>query len=189
LTGALNLDYITPQMKPNIPKHPNKHITKNGQLFSYNGEFWREIKPRVNPVTGYCQFFFRQDGIVKSVLAHRLVAMAHKNLSKEDYVTLRDGDKENFKLSNLKVVSRKKFFSGVGKSIAKYWGKVYSGEIKPLPRVVGENNFNAKLTNNRVKKIRELRGIKTYSQMAEKYGVNRFTICKAANKKSWKHIK
>lgn len=176
-------------MKPNIPKYPNKHITKNGQLFSLVGGKWREITPRLNQ-KGMKIFFFRHKDGFATVKASRLVAKTYLGLRENQFVTYKDGNRTNAKVSNLVVLNKKELGELVGRKIKEglrnYWKGVYSGEIQRKPRKPYKQR---KLTARKIKTIRSLAGIKTWNSLAKKYKVHIRTICKIIGKETWKHVK
>lgn len=60
----------------------------------------------------------------------------------------------------------------------------------PLPVRYGEQHYGAKLTENTVQQIRKTYkpGQVSYSQLAERYNVNKSTISRLLSGQTWKHL-
>jgi hypothetical protein len=132
---------------------------------------------RVN--TGYLQVKLcppgthSKDAIGRGI--HTLVLEAFKGPRPEDNVARHlDGKKDNNAVENLEWGTRQQNVED-----SKRHGTF----------VCGEKNGHAKLTNEAVKKIRELWWLGVSSNaIAEDLGLNRSTVWLAATKRTWRHI-
>jgi len=108
----------------------------------------------------------------KQILVHRAVLMTFCGTPKNDQECCHnDGNRKNNNISNLRWGTTKENMAD--KKLHGTWQG-------------GEMNGNAKLTDEKVIKIR-YSGI-PISQLAKTMNVSRNTICRVQNKKSWNHV-
>lgn len=53
----------------------------------------------------------------------------------------------------------------------------------------GERNGNSKLTDNKVIKIRKLRGVRTQPEIADRFGVSVALIGMIQRREIWRHVR
>lgn len=133
---------------------------------SYNPDKYIQI--------GLCRFSKR-----KLKMLHRIVVESFLGPIKEGYeVNHIDGDKDNNALSNLEAVTPKE--NNLHARLNGLWRPKF-----------GEDISHAKLNDCQVLQIRKLYlgGGETCRGLAKKFGVNKSTIHKLLNNRSWKHLK
>lgn len=126
-------------------------------------------------VRGYLQLNLAKDGIHKSGLVHRLVAMAFIGLppTPDHQVNHKDFDKSNNVPENLEWVTQTE-------------NNIYSKDV--IPRNRGERN-HSKLTETQVLEIRALQAKgATYGQLASHYGVSTQTIFCIVKYRKWAYL-
>lgn len=167
------------QWKP-IPKMEDRYeISDDGRVASlnYNRMGIRAIL-RPYDVRGYKLVVLQKNGFKKAHQIHRLVANAFiENTANSEQVNHKDGVKSNNDFRNLEWVtcSENTLHSfRIGKSSQK-----------------GERNANTTLTNEDVRKIKELLRIKTHTQkeIGAIFGVSEDTIGMIKRGVTWSHIK
>lgn len=174
-------------MEPNLRLYPNKHITKNGQLFSLGeNNKWKELSVRVHPITGYRQFIFRNKGELVGRYAHHLVLEAHCRPKKRgEFAVFKNRDKTDIRIENLQWLSKKEYEKRQIKNIKNWWKQVISAKIlRPVPLNIGEKHHHAKLTNAQAVNI--FNSQKNKSLLSRKFNVSRDTITRIKKRKSWK---
>lgn len=127
---------------------------------------------------GYLQVVLSLNGEKKHITIHRLVALAFlPNPYNKREVNHKDGNKRNNLLSNLEWATSRE-------------NSVHAVETKLQPVPLGEDAANAKLSNVKVLKIRELFATGTYKhrELSEMFGVGRRTITQVVNRQTWTHI-
>lgn len=132
-----------------------KTITRNdGMIINFKEKI---IKPSLDGNGHYLQTHLTKDKKCYTMLVHRVVAEAFisnpQNLPEVNHL---DGDKTNNNDWNLEWSTRKNNIEHAMRT------KLYK---------IGENNANAKLTNNEVIKIKELQGQYTCEEIGNMFGV------------------
>jgi len=139
------------------------------------------IKPHIvygncGKSTGYYSLFLSKNGKSRCFTVHRLVAKVFiKNINKKKLVLHKDGNSLNNYATNL------------------YWGTSKENAQDALKHntfVRGEKNGGAKLTEEKVLKIRKLYNSKkfSYSKLGKLFKVHYSTISYIISRKLWKHI-
>jgi HNH endonuclease/NUMOD4 motif len=134
----------------------------------------RLLKPAEDQ-RGYRTVNLYRDGQVKHHFVHRLVAAAFLGSIPEDMqVNHIDGDKSNNALPNLEIVTAEE-----NKRHAKLLGLIRRGE----------DNHKAKLTEEQVREIRQLREMgERVQDIAYAYGVTDRAIYLVCRRLSWSHV-
>lgn len=127
---------------------------------------------------------------IYTILAHRLVWLAHKGLIPEGFVVNhKDGNKHNNKLSNLEICSESEnhkhaFATGL---------KTYTGKMRELSkkRFTGNKNPNASFDENNVLKIRKdfKNGKVGLKELSAKYDVSVRSVKSMLSGKTYSHVK
>jgi hypothetical protein len=118
----------------------------------------------------------RASGKRYTVFVHRLVALAYlPNPTNAPFVNHKDFNRENNHVNNLEWVTAKQNIN-------------YSLENGRLPR--GETSYLSKLTDEKVKQIRELRKTQNVSltQLAKQFEVCFQCIHHVVTNKTWRHL-
>lgn len=138
----------------------------------------RPLKPWIG-TTGYPCVSLGVAKNKKNYSIHRLVALAFiPNPGALDQINHKDGDKANFKLSNLEWCSR-------GQNMVHAWR---TGLFRPQ-RHSGEDAHQAKLTDEKVVAIlKMLKARVSKAEIARQMEVSESSIRFIANGTSWKHI-
>ena len=147
------------------------------RVYGQEGRSVRMIKPSTHKPTGRVYFNCTFEGITKSVLVNRIVALALLPNPKNDPdVNHIDGNKANNHPSNLEWSSR-----SANEKHAFRTG---------LKATRGSQNSNAKLTAAQVLEIRLLAedGSNTASVLARQFGVSPTTINSIIERKTWTHL-
>ena len=130
--------------------------------------------------SGYCRVHFSHKGINYKELVHRLIAKAFiPNPDNKLQVNHIDGNKKNNNVNNLEWCT-------AGENIK----HAYKTNLRSAK---GENNTQAKLSEEQIKEIRSLYVKGKHCEfnsrgLAKKYNVNPKTILDIVNKKNWKDI-
>lgn len=154
----------------------NKGRVRSRQLWGRSGDSGgptRHLSP--GNVRGYMQLNLAKDGVHKSALVHRLVAIAFVGLppTPDHQVNHKDFDKSNNVPENLEWVTQTE-------------NNIYSKDV--IPRNRGERN-HSKLKEHEVMAIRELHALgATYGQLASHYKVSTQTIFSIVKRRKWKHV-
>lgn len=144
-----------------------------GRLGRYmiRSEHWHQLSPVLNPKTGYRQVTPRG---CRTWVVGRLVLLAFVGPRLPGQVMCHGPNgKLDDSLSNLS------------------WGtyKQNSADmVRDGTRLYGETNPWSKLTEEDVLEIRRLGKSVSLRELAAHYGVCEHTICRARNKKRWKHV-
>ena len=137
------------------------------------------LKPRVVSKWGYLSVSLSKKGKVKQFLVHRLVLETFVGPCPEGHQCRHfpDNDPTNNDVRNLQWGTPKE----------NHKDKVAHG-TNYVPR--GEDNYNAKLTEGKVRKIRRMYATGKYIQrkLGEMFGVKELSIYSIVNHKAWKHI-
>lgn len=133
----------------------------------------RDLKARVG-VRGYPYVVLSKGGVRSTQKIHRIVvaSFVQENIPENMVVCHLDRNKTNNQLRNLSIQTQKVNLShrnlhGTG--------------------VLGERNNKAKLREVDIPKIRC--DTRPYKQIAEEFGVSKFTISEIKRRKTWRHIK
>jgi len=125
---------------------------------------------------GYKTIVLQKSGERKYISVHRLVAIAFiPNPFNLPQVNHKDGDKLNNNDWNLEWNTSKQ-------NVNHSWD---NGMSKPI---LGINHGNAKLNDEKVIDIRQLKGVLKHKEIAEIYNISRSVVQSVINKKSWKHV-
>lgn len=173
-------------MYKDIKDFENYAIDEKGNVLSKNRDsvntlgHVHHIKERIlkqqQTKSGYCQVSLMQDKKRTVKYVHILVAEAflEKNNIK-DVVNHMDGNKSNNHVENLEWCS----YSNNNQH-------AYDSKLKKR----GEDFYNAKLTEDKVREIRALnKDNYTYQQIGDMYGVSKATARDAMLYITWKHVK
>lgn len=123
---------------------------------------------------GYKRITLYKESIGKTVLIHTLVLNAFigaKPVNKQ--ACHNDGDKMNNSVSNLR------------------WDSCKNNQLdkkKHGTQAFGEKVTSAKLTNRKVKAMRNLEGLLTQKEMAEQFGVSLITVNRVIRRVTWRHV-
>lgn len=160
-----------------IPNYENLYsITPDGEVYSWVSK--KSLKPSIDRSTGYRAVSLHKNKKSKTFIIARLVALTYlkKPLKKRSQVNHKNGIKTDDRVENLEWCTAKEnqrhaFATGLNK------GKK------------GEKNVRARLTNEKVKTIREL-----YKQgefqinLAKKFKVCQTSISAIVRRQTWRHI-
>ncbi|ALA07692.1 hypothetical protein BC01_108 [Bacillus phage BC01] len=127
---------------------------------------------------GYYQVSLSCNGKTKKYLVHRLVALAFiPNPDNKREVNHKDGNKLNNYIDNLEWNTSKE-------------NQQHAMKLGLQPVYYGSEAANAKLTEEKVRTIRELyaKGNCTHQQIADIFGVGKRNITAIINRKTWKHV-
>lgn len=124
---------------------------------------------------GYLYVNLRINTLLKKKKVHRLVAEAFiENPENKPQVNHINGIKTDNKVENLEWVTSKE--------------NIRHSILKNLTKNKGEDNNKAKLSKEKVLKIRELKKEMSITQLALLFNVHHSTIGSIINYKTWKHI-
>ena len=152
-------------------------ISDEGEVFSSKYKEMRLLKHRINR-NGRPYVNLSKNGKQKSFEIHRLVAKYFlSNYDSSLEVNHIDGVKTNNCVNNLEMVTRKENIN-----------HAFLNNLKINP--VGEEHWDAKLTEQEVKEIREKYVPYVYGakRLAKEYGVTDGCIKFILKRKTWKHI-
>lgn len=140
--------------------------------FIFNTHTKKIIATRKDP-QGYIQADLTYNREQKTNRIHRLVALTFiPNPDSKPAVNHKDGDKNNNCLENLEWVTNKE--------------NTTHAYQKGLLKNTGENNTQAKLTNQQVLEIRELKGKLSQSKIGHLYGISQTTVGLIHRNKTWR---
>ena len=168
----INYDGYEISTKGQIRSLDRKIIQINGSNRFFNGKI---LKQNIDKL-GYkrCCIRIKNNRTAKNLTVHRLVAQAFipnpLNLPQVNHI---DGDKTNNNIENLEWCTAKE--------------NINHGHNNGLyDNIIGEKNYNSKLSNKEVLEIRELWKTGKYFQrhLSEKYNVTITTISYIVNNKS-----
>lgn len=133
------------------------------------------LRPAFSRTRGYAYVALSRDGIVKTVDLHRLVARAFLGEPPEGHeVNHIDGDKSNSAVANLEYLTHGDNLGHAARS-----GLVANGSMLP----------QSKLTEQKVREIRALRGIVPTRELARRYGVTTGCINDVLALRRWTHVR
>lgn len=127
---------------------------------------------------GYLRVVLSKNSKRKTFRVHRLIAITfikNKNPETCNEVNHKNGDKSDNRSENLEWVSR-----------TENMRHAKANNLMRHDKISGEKNYLAKLSDAKVKEIRESN--KTISEMSRHYGVSRKAIRNAKDKVTWKHV-
>lgn len=155
-----------------VPDFEDYQISNFGRVKSFKYKTPRILKPKFKP-NGYLCVCLCKDGATKTFLVHRLVALCFiPNPLNKPEINHCDGCKFNNHVSNLEWATRSENVRHA----------VDTG-LQPS----GEDNYQAKLTNDQVRYIRENPdGLNQY-KLADLFNANQATISGIQLGKKWKH--
>lgn len=127
---------------------------------------------------GYLRFNISRNCKIRKMFVHRAIMEAFVGPCPEGFqVNHRDGEKSNNRIDNLEYVTPLQNMTHASKT-----------GLRP-PSMMGENNYTAKLTNEEVLRIRELKrmGSKTKA-LAKMFNVSIGTISSIVANRKWRHL-
>lgn len=133
--------------------------------------------------TGYCDYWLWLDGDKRRVVAHRLVWQTFMGpIPPSLCINHKNGKKDDNRLSNLEVVT-------LSENSAHSF-RVLGRKAPNFPSF-GEDNGSARLTENKVRKIREMYagGGVTQYEVAARFGVCQRTVNLVVRGLTWAHVK
>lgn len=153
-------------------------VSNHGQVMSMN--YHRTGLPGIlvpRQTNGYLAVQLSRDRVVYPRSIHRLVALAFLGLCPNGLqVNHIDGNKHNNFLSNLEYVSPSA-------------NKLHAFRLGLQKKVRGIDHRNAKLTDEKVLKIKQLRAEgRTHAYIAKLYGVTASCISHISSGKGWSHV-
>jgi hypothetical protein len=166
-----------PEDAKQIKNFSNYYITPDAELYSTARRSLRKMKPHYDEKVRYYRVHLvNDDGVGKSLLLHRLVALTYLEKPEGDYeVNHIDGDKLNNCLTNLEWVTRSENLK-----------HAYSLN---LMTVEGTANPRCILTEEQVVEIySKLMAGEKNSVVASEYGIDRTTILGIKKKLSWNYL-
>jgi len=173
-----------------IPNYEGLYQASNlGNLRSLNYKKTGKIQnlKQAKNRNGYCLCALHKNGKLKSHLVHRLIAYTFLEISTL-VINHKNGVKTDNRIENLEFVTQKdNIIHGQKIGLYKNRNKLTSERFK---KMVGEDNYFCKLSNEKVKEIRRLYKTKLYTQkeLGEIFGVAGPVISNIVNYKTWKHI-
>lgn len=143
-----------------------------------NLKYQKTKKQSTHKVTGYKYVCLCKSGVCETFYVHRLVAGIFLGHEKHLEVNRKDGNKANNHISNLEWVTHHENILHSHKM-----------GLNKRNQARGSRAGSAKLNEQQVLEILELKGKMTQSSMAEKYNVSTTTVWCILNNRSWKHVK
>jgi len=160
-------------MYKKIPNFENYSINENGVVINNKGG----IKYCRISNKGYFIVNLYSNGVGKSLLIHRLVALAFlDNPQKKPCVNHIDGDKLNNHVLNLEWVTKSENDK-----------HAYKIGLRTANKSIGSSNANTKLTQLQIHEIRNATGI-TQTALSQKYGVSRAQIQRILKRENWNYL-
>lgn len=155
-----------------IKNFPNYYINENGEV--YSDKTRRIIKGSTNAY-GYSRVFLYRNKKRYDRYTHRLVWETFKGSIADKEINHINGVKSDNRLINLELVTHSENLQHA------YDTGLHSSK--------GETHYNTKLTNHKVKVIKELLlPVLSRSEIAELYDVNVRVINKIARGATWRHV-
>jgi len=166
---SVNLPFIADTQETIVPIPGfNLLATSQGRILAFNNEGFVYQKKTYSVKDHY--FALKTP---KNLYVHRLVAMAYLGTPKEGLeVNHKDGDKHNNKPENLEWVTKSE-------------NMLHAARNGLLNIKRGEDSHSAKLTQKEVDKIRKMKGLKTYRNIAVLFGVKYSTIAHIMRGSRW----
>jgi hypothetical protein len=162
-------------------------VSNMGRVASYDrirsdGVMYKGCIKNLTPsVKGYlCTSLYDYNGERKTFLVARLIALTFiPNPDNKPQVNHINGDKFDNRVENLEWCNN-----------SENQIHAYSIGLNFFPGEVGELNRNSKLTEDDVKKIKELLSYKdlTHKEISEIFGVDQSTVSNINTGRTWKHI-
>lgn len=149
-----------------------KRYDKNGLLKKYYGRIIEQTEMNA----GYLTVGLSIDGVVKTLLTHRLIASTFIN-NPENFAEVNhiDGNKQNNVVSNLEWMSRNRNIRHA----------IQNGLIQGL----GSQNPSAKLSDDDVISILELSRLNIHpKEVANALNIKTSTISDITSRRTWQHI-
>lgn len=162
---------------------PDYMIDPNGNLWSQwiRGSHpqrkgpWRQLKLKVSRFGYVCCNLYRESNKPERVFVHRLLMAAFVGPCQDGmFVLHRDDNKTNNSLSNLYYGTRQQNSDDC----------IRNGRVSH-----GDKRWNAKLTNETVRRIKEMRKQgSSLKELSAMFGVSRHYITKICTGEIWKHV-
>lgn len=157
----------------NIDEYGNYKVSSFGNIKSFKYKNPKNLK-QCNYGSGYLAVCLCRKNIKKSMLIHRLVAIAFiYNPLNKPQVNHKDGNKHNNDVNNLEWCTPSE-------------NQLHAVSIGIKGITKGEKNHKSKLKNKEILEIRNSN--LTQEQLGIIYGVARTTIQSIKNRRNWKHI-
>lgn len=164
MTGEAKVQSSSLETWRDIPGFPDYQVNALGEVRSCKLGRWKPIRATPHSKTGYLVVSLRVGGRYLSRSLHRLVAATFLGPAKGRDVNHRNGDKQDNRLCNLEYLTR---------------GENHKHAYRTrLREPVGK-----KLSNDDVRSIASLKGIRTQRQIARQFGVCCTTVSLIHNRK------
>jgi len=143
----------------------NYQVSNTGRVIGKSG---KELKPAINQ-QGYYQVAFHINGVQYNKRVNRLVAECFiPNPENKPEVNHKDGDKRNNHVDNLEWCTK-----------SENQLHAFRNGFKSMPR--GNDSPCVKISDEDILKIREMKGVLKYKEIAEIYNVDASLISRIQN--------
>lgn len=160
-------------MYKKIPNYENYSINENGVVINKTGK----VKCCRISNKGYFEVNLYSDGVGKSFLVHRLVALAFiENPEKKPFVNHKNGIKTDNRADNLEWVT-----------ISENTKHAFEIGLRTATKLFGSKNPNTKLSPFQVNEIKNATGV-NQTALSIKYGVSRAQIQRILKGENWNYL-